>query len=49
MPVHRVGKNVVENATGKVVQHCTSVKNAEAAVRIRNQAHREKHSRKKKE
>jgi hypothetical protein len=43
MPVKRSGKNVVEVRTGKVVQHCSSEKNAAAAVRIRNQAWHEKH------
>ena len=38
MPVHAEGKEIVENATGRVVGHASSKRNAHISASIRNRA-----------
>jgi hypothetical protein len=40
MPVHREGRKIVENKTGKVKGVASSKRNAAISVNIRNQAHK---------
>ena len=48
MPVKTRGKRIIEKSTGVVVARASSVTNAKASARIRNEAHAKKHGRKRK-